>query len=708
MPISLSDARYWSLHALGLLRRAWVSLRTRGWRATLQRAGQVAGRHLQRQPATAPLYLPSERRFEPFAVPFSAMPTASIVIPVYNHADQTLACLRALAEHPPRTPVEIIVSDDGSSDATQPWLARIEGLRYHRRTENGGFIAACNEGAALARGRYLVFLNNDTIPQPGWLDALLGTFADHPEAGLVGAKLVYPSGLLQEAGGVVFSDGSAWNYGRFDAPDDPRYSSLREADYCSGAALAIPAALFSQLGRFDARYAPAYYEDTDLAFAVRASGHRVLYQPAACVVHLEGVTAGTDTGGGIKAYQAINRAVFADKWRQALPDQLPPSSLPTPSRLHRGRHQVLLIDAQFPWPDRDSGSLRVCNLMQLLIREGAHVVFVPADGGSPDDPGLARLRALGVEVWHSPWLHGMSAWLREHGPRFDAVMLSHWQVAQAFMPLLLRHAPRARRLFDTVDLHYLRERRAAELTGDPLLLRTAERTRRNELRLVRDCDTTLVVSPLEKELLNSEVPDAKVEILSNLHAVAGTGQPFAQRHDLMFVGNFRHPPNIDAMLWFGEQVFPLLRTLLPGVVVHCIGAEPPPAVRALAQSEGIVVHGHVPDLTPYLDGVRVTVAPLRYGAGVKGKVNQSMAHGQPVVATPCAVEGMYLRDGEDVLIADTAESFAQSVARLYLDETLWLRLARGGRENVARHFSFDVARPVVRQVFGLDQPLRST
>ena len=182
-------------------------------------------------------------------------------------------------------------------------MAQVSGLHFHRRARNGGFIAACNDGAARARGEFLVFLNNDTVPQPGWLDAMLDTFSSHPGAGLVGARLLYPDGQLQEAGGVVFSDGSAWNYGRFDRPGDPRYSYLRDADYCSGAAIAIPRELFESLGRFDTRYSPAYYEDTDLAFAVRAAGRRVLYQPFARVVHMEGTTAGTDTGSGVKAYQ---------------------------------------------------------------------------------------------------------------------------------------------------------------------------------------------------------------------------------------------------------------------------------------------------------------------------------------------------------------------------------------------------------------------
>src|SRR5690606_33215558 len=193
---------------------------------------------------------------------------------------------------------EIIVVDDASPGDSLAKLRQVDGIRLHARAANGGFIAACNDGAALARGEFLVFLNNDTVPQPGWLDALLATFDDHPDAGLAGAQLVYPDGRLQEAGGVVFADGHGWNYGRHGDPADCRFNYLRDADYLSGAAIAIPRALFASLGGFDTRYAPAYYEDTDLAFAVRAAGRRVLYQPASVVVHDEGTTSGTDTSSG--------------------------------------------------------------------------------------------------------------------------------------------------------------------------------------------------------------------------------------------------------------------------------------------------------------------------------------------------------------------------------------------------------------------------
>ena len=375
MPLP-AEARFWVSRALGLWRRGWTSLRMRGLAASWARLLRQFRRNAI---PTQVLYAPAATPFAPFALPTSSVPRASIVIPVFGAFTHTLACLRAIAAHPPVADFEVIVVDDASPDDSLAKLHAIDGLRVQARKANGGFIAACNDGAGLARGEVLVFLNNDTVPQPGWLDALLATLDAHPDAGLVGAKLLYPDGRLQEAGGVVFADGSGWNYGRFDDPANCRFAYLRDADYVSGAAIAIPRALFERLGGFDSRYAPAYYEDTDLAFAVRAAGLRVLVQPASVVVHDEGTTSGTDVNTGPKAAQVRNQAVFAAKWRDALAAQLPAGSVPTPALLHRRQRQVLVIDALTPQPDRDSGSLRLVNLMRLLMEEGAHVVFVPAN-----------------------------------------------------------------------------------------------------------------------------------------------------------------------------------------------------------------------------------------------------------------------------------------------------------------------------------------
>lgn len=694
MPWSLIDARFALNRATGLMRRGLISLRTRGlkasWERTLAQFQRLAA------PPNSALYMPSTAG-QP-SIAGSSTPVASIVIPVYNQLRHTLRCLQALSEHPPLAAFEVIVVDDGSSDGTREAMQAIPGLRYIQRKQNGGFVDACNDGASHARGDVLVFLNNDTIPQPGWLDALLRTLSEEPDAGIAGAQLRYPDGRLQEAGGLVFNDGSAWNYGRGGSPDDCRYAYLRDTDYISGAAIAISRPLFDAIGGFEADYSPAYYEDTDLAFKVRAAGKRVYYQPASVVLHEEGATAGTDPDKGIKAYQARNRTRFANRHRDALQRHPDPASLPSPASIHARTRQILVIDALTPTPDHDSGSLRLVNLMRMLREEGAHVVFVPADLAHAG-AYTRSLQHQGVEVWHAPQARRLTSWLREHGRRFDVVMVCRHYVARGILPLLRRHAAQARLVFDTVDLHYLREQRGAEVASDNGLAKVAARTRALELGVMERSDITLVVSPVERDMLAQDAPTIRVEVLSNLHHLTESGKSFAERRDMVFVGGFRHPPNVDAVQWFVREVFPRVRVALPEVRFHCIGGHVPPAVASLASQPGVIVHGHVPDIAPYMDGCRIALAPLRYGAGVKGKVNLSMAHGQPVVATPGAVEGMHLRHEHDVLVAEDAVQFAAQVVRLYRDENLWRRLSDNGRENVSAHFSLQAARSAVRSVF---------
>ncbi|MGH8041419.1 MAG: glycosyltransferase [Rudaea sp.] len=692
------------MHAI--VHRTRGSLANRGVAGTIRRAAD----EFRRPPSSsAPIAVavPSEE-FAPFAVPTSTTPRVSIVIPAFNKIAYTAACLRSLSEHAGAIAFEVIVVDDASSDASAERLAQIDGIRVVRNARNLGFVGSCNVGAQVSQGEFIAFLNNDTVVTTGWLEALVRCFEEVPECGLAGAKLVYPDGRLQEAGGIVCNDGSGWNYGRFENPADPRYEFRREADYCSGAAIMLRRDFFHTLGDFDIRYAPAYYEDTDLAFAVRAAGKKVFYEPRAVVVHFEGVTAGTDTASGMKRFQNVNRAKFLDKWKNEL--ALQPAPIHAAKHAHRAanwraRGRILIVDACTPMPDHDSGSLRMVNLMRLLREMDFAVSFLP-DNRRHEGAYTQSLQALGVEALYHPFVADPIAWLRERGHGLDAIVLSRHYVAANYVGLARLHAPQARLIFDTVDLHYLRETRAAELAGGAERAQQAARTRAQELKLMRECDVTLVVSAAEKSLLAREVPDARVEILSNVHEVHGRRREFDVRRDLVFVGGFQHPPNVDAVLWFVEQVLPHVRAALPGAVFHIIGSKAPPAIAELARA-GVVVHGFVADIEPFMDGCRVSVAPLRYGAGVKGKVNMAMSYGLPVVATTLAVEGMHVRAGEDVMVADAAAEFAAAIVRVYTDAALWETLSANGLANVREHFSFAAARASLARILPASVLLRT-
>lgn len=368
----------------------------------------------------------------PLWLPSGPDPLASIVVPVYNNLACTLDCLRSLAACGDAAPYEVIVVDDASSDGTREALQDMPGLRYLRNAVNSGFIRSCNAGAALARGRYLVLLNNDTLVQPGWLDALLETFEAYPGTGLAGACLLYPDGTLQEAGCVLFSDGRAGNYGRLDAALDPRYTCVRETDYCSGAAVAMPAALFSRLGGFDERYRPAYYEDADLAMRIRQAGLKVMYQPRSRVVHLEGMTSGVSEEEGVKSHQRSNRFKFAERWAGELA-RFPPWG--TPRDLAAKRTERLLLVASRPDPV-------VLERLDALRRlsDGAHAASLFVERGAFDPATTRRLEAGGVEVWQGFWSAFPRGWVRRHGVRFDAVHFADASLSERYRRWFARHA----------------------------------------------------------------------------------------------------------------------------------------------------------------------------------------------------------------------------------------------------------------------------
>ena len=685
---------------LRFLPRASHVWRTEGLRTLLRKA--------RRRYSTTAIQIPVKplllQHREPLpAVRFShvSAPYASVIIPVFQRFELTHHCLAALHADCGSAPIEVIVVDDCGGDDTADRLSAYTNVRIVRNAANLGFIGSCNRGAAIARGRYLVFLNSDTQVQSGWLEALLSLFDREPEAGLVGSHLIYPSGRQQDAGGILSADGSAWSYGHLDDPYKPQYGYVREVDYCSGAAIAIPRSFFQSLGGFDAVFAPAYYEDADLAMRVRAAGHKVYYQPSAHVVHWEGATAGTDIGTtvtGMKRFQALNQKKFVDRWRKEIANWGERGEGLELVKERRVRRRAFIVDNYMVMPDKESGSLRMSNLFAVLQQLGFKVTFAAANLEAPQ-PYLSQLQQRGIECLYRNYVRSIKRHLAEHGHLYDLVILSRADAAAALMVDARRYCTRALLVYDTVDLHFLREARLAQLTGDAGVKRVAESRRRQELELVATADATLVVSAVELELLRTELPRARLHLVSNIHQIHPDGTPFEDRRDILFIGAFAHPPNTDAVRWLATEILPSVRAQLADLCFHVIGADPPSEILSLA-GPGLAVHGYVPDVVPYFRNCRLSVAPLRYGAGVKGKINQSLAYGLPVVATTAAVEGMYLIDEESALIADDAASFAAAVVRLYNDSALWRKLSETGLEVMEEHFSFKAAEKALVELLG--------
>ena len=631
--------------------------------------------------------------------PVVESPTASIIIPVHNQIEYTLNCLLALAASQPETDYEVIVIDDASNDRTAMLLGHLAGIRYIRNMSNLGFVASCNMAAKNARGTYLVFLNNDTRVQPGWLDNLLESFSLNANAGLVGSKLIFPNGKLQEAGGIIWADGSAMHYGRNEDPKDYLYNYVREVDYVSGASMVLPKTLWERLGGFHPQYQPAYYEDVDLAFRVRQAGYKVIYQPFSQLTHYEGLSNGTDLTEGVKRHQVINKEKFFETWEQTILDHglaSETSDHVQRERIKKGR--VLFIDDGAPRIDRYAGAVLSEAYMTMLHEAGFAVTFLPLIEFRHVGKYTQNLQEKGIECVYPPFMSSPEQYIRQNGHRFDHVIISRANVASNVIDLLKELAPNAKIIFNTIDLHFMRLERAAQTSGKSEDLEIARQAREAELEIMKKVDCTLVVSDVEEKLLRELLPGACIKVVPFPADINEPVQGFGERRDIVFLGGFMHTPNVDAVLYFAKEIWPLIIKVIPEALFVIAGADAPKEIKQLA-SDNIQVRGFVDDLSQLFSTAKLSVAPLRFGAGIKGKVLTSLGCGVPCVATSIAAEGIGLTHGRNILVADTPEEYAQAVLKLYGSSELWTTLSRAGRDWIHQYYSRSVVASRLLDVF---------
>ncbi len=637
------------------------------------------------------------------AFPETEEPLVSILIPVFEQWQITYECLGSILRYSgERVAYEVLVLDDCSKDEITRLHEKTPGVRYIRNQTNLRFLHNCNHGAEFARGKYLLLLNNDTLVHEGWLEAMVERAESDSKIGLVAAKLIGKDGLLQEAGGIIFQDASGWNYGRGQDPNHPSFNFFKDTDYGSGACILVPTKLWRQVGGFDARFAPAYYEDTDLAFAIRALGFRTVYEPRAVVTHLEGVSHGTDVASGLKRYQVENQKKFFEKWKKVLLKEhaVGPELLDRAHARSLHRPRVFFADYQIPQWDGEAGGRLVWMYMQLMLDLGFQIVFRPANL-FPTQPYTSILQSKGIEVLHGGDFLDIDAWLKEHGKNFDFAYLHRPEVAQPLLDPLRKHT-KARIVYQCCDLHHLRYQREWETAGKKGICPESQRQKELEYGVIEEVDVVHTPSTYECELLRRDFPHKKEKIKSVPifiydelpdYKISVTGR------NLLFVGGYGHPPNEDAILWFAEEIFPLVLKECPQAVLHLVGGGAGPAIQKLV-CQAVQLHGRVDDdaLEVAYQQADVTVVPLRYGAGVKGKVVEAMAQGVPVVTTSIGAEGIP-KSQNPLVVGDTAEEFAARVCALLQDVSARRNLAEQGQSFVRIHYGRQVAEKVLATDF---------
>jgi GT2 family glycosyltransferase len=599
-------------------------------------------------------------------------PDVSIVIPVHNKFEVTYHCLASLLLAPNLATFEVIIVDDGSSDSTVNLAGQVKGIQILRHDVSQGFVHSCNSGGKLARGRYIVMLNNDTEVTLGWIDELLHVFEHFDGVGMAGAKLLYPNGTLQEAGGIVWNNGDPWNYGRDGNPHEPRYNYTRQVDYISGACLMLPTPLWTELGGFDEHFAPAYFEDTDLAFRVRERGLKTVYTPFSQVIHFEGISSGTSITSGAKRYQKVNEPKFKKRWASAVRGNGVFGKEVDLAKDRNVRFRVLVIDANAPRPDIDAGSYAAIQEMRLLQSLGCKLTFMSEN---PDWAGgyTQALQRAGIECLYAPFMASVNEVVEKRGAEFDLVYITRYWVAERHLDAIRLHAPQAKIVFNNADLHFLRELRTAIAARSKDGVSHALQTRDVELAVMRKVDLVLSYNEIEHAVIQSHNLDStKVAKCPWVVSTRTDVATFEARDGIAFLGAYQHHPNVEAAESFVREVMPLLRERLPGVELRLYGSDMPQSLRDLLEGEDdVALPGWVVSVDEVYDNSRVFVAPLLSGAGIKGKVIGAMAHGVPCVVSPVAAEGTGIRNGLEALVATTPAQWVDAIELLYNDRDAW-------------------------------------
>ncbi|MGI0088364.1 MAG: glycosyltransferase [Nitrosotalea sp.] len=628
----------------------------------------------------------------------SKFPRVSIIIPTYDQVDLFRRNLTSIESKTTYKNYEIIIITNNLDENSQmrKYLKTIK-HRVLIFQKSYSFGDVNNFAAKEANGEYLLFLNDDVeIVSPNWLESLLYLALDD-KVGAVGGKLLFPNGKLQEAGCIVWKNGSAWNYGRNGNPDDPIYNFVRDVDYCSGSCLLIKKKIFDQLGGFDLQYFPAYAEDSDICLSIAKLGYRILYQPLACIIHHEGQTQGTDVQTGIKSYQIENINKFREKWKDFLESR--DTDLQENSYLERNRKSginILYVDHYVPEYDKDAGSLTTYYVLSILSLMGHKVTFWP-DNLHKTEPYTTELQQRGIEVIYGPT--NFESFLKERKNNFCLAVVSRAHIAPKYIDIIKKHSPSTKIMYETIDLSFVRELREAELENNPIKLEQAKQTEQRELVLIQKSDITSVKSKKEANLLLTKDSSLTMAIIPPIQITKEKVPQFDSRKDLIFLGGFQHPPNMDSLMFLLNEIFPLIKKKVVDINLYVIGSNPPQKIKDLcSKTEGVIFLGYVKDIEPYLEKCRLMVAPLRYGAGVKGKITQSLAYGLPVVTTPTGAEGIVFDDANFLTVANNPHEFVEKTIDLYNDKQKWTKISEAGISHIDSYFSPELLKETLSQI----------
>ena len=627
----------------------------------------------------------------PIKIPQYEQPEVSIILVLHNRAELTLQCLYSILRCGLDS-YEVVIVDNASADATQHLLRTIKGARIIENETNVHFLKACNQAAEQIRGDYLLLLNNDAQLIPGSVASALRTFEGSSDIGAVGGKIILPDGTLQEAGSIVWRDGSCLGYGRGDSPSAPPYMFKRDVDYCSGAFLLTKRDLFLDQGGFDEDYAPAYYEETDYCVRLWQQNKRVVYDPNAIILHYE-FASSTSSNTAINL-QVEHKNVFATKHKNWLQSQCKPEAENILiARTHRreGQRRILFLDDRVPHLALGSGFPRSNRILLELVNMRQDVTFYPTNFPNEDWADVYQDIPREVEVMLNHGWDKLEEFLEERANYYDLILVSRPHNMTRLKSLLATKPDLCRKskiVYDAEALFSFREIEQLRLEGKALSAVEQQKLIDEEVLLAENCESVISVSGRESHEF-SKRGLRHVHTLSHALDISPTENDFAQRRDILFVGSVHSltSPNADSMYWFSEKILPLVQAKLGSEVRLVIAGSAIPSFFERFPNGNVKLVGQVDQLATYYNDARLFVAPTRFSAGIPLKVIEAAAHGLPVVATKLSGLQLGWREDHDLLLADDPEAFAAACITLYQDRDLWKRLRQNALRRVKQEYS---------------------
>lgn len=584
-------------------------------------------------------------------------PLVSIIVPTYNHFDNLKQCLTSILKFSENVDYEVIVADDNSTDETQRILEIVKNVKLIKNQTRIGIIDNIKNASRYARGKYLYFLNDKTIVQPGWLSAMLKVFEQNKKTGIVGSKIFNQNRALLECGGYIFSD--CYENCSAILAESSFNNYLRNADYVSICSLLTPRDLFNQVGGFSSYFEKSYISELDYCIAVKEKGYEIYVQPLSKVVYSAQAEYETDP----KDINDIDDKELREKWSHIFSRKVTQDLKKLPFTDNKRPKVLLVIDDKLPEKDKHAGGRSVFNFIEAFLRLGICVKFCPFYDRELNTTAenYIELVQSGVEVIHAK---GINVWIDENINRVDYILFSRPDVIKHFQIKSLR-ARGPKILFYGHDLHHLRMAREMSLgewkKDDEFKV---ELMREIEKVAILCSDKSYYPSSEEVNYVKKWLPEANVDVLVPYAYEYTKRKNCELGKNLIFVGSI-HKPNIDAINWLIGHVWTKVHEALPGLKLFIVGG----VCRAITNrrnlnSQGIFLLGEISNqnLGDIYRECRLAVAPLRFGAGVKGKCLDAIAHGVPVITTEYGAEGIPQMPFIHVVQLD---SFAEELIGIY-------------------------------------------